>query len=328
MRQRETIRFRGRVEQVLDEIRLGAKTYQLLERLGSGERERYRAFDRLAGPGGDFRAIHVLPRSAEVEQQLAVLKRLADLRNNNVPFIVEYHAQRDRVYLVVAWVWGRSLKEHLERVRAGREPPLSAFHACRLIRGLAHGLCQLHDAWNVNHGDIKPANLILAPQGKHLSTIDFGTAWLTERACKRTAGDGASGAYTAPELLETQNTPDFRSDQFSLSVVWYELLTGQVPYDGAGGKAGLEDMRAALANTLIPPSRILRRNGNVPQGLWKAMDGAVCRGLALTPNERFPQRRAWLDAFDEIHVEFRQRQKLGGINRRIVEWLTKRLGHK
>lgn len=119
MRQREKIRFRGRVEQVLDEIRLGAKTYQLLERLGSGERERYRAFDRLAGPGGDYRAIHVLPRSAEVEQQLTVLKRLADLRNNNVPFIVEYHAQRDRVYLVMAWVRGQSLKEHLERVRRG-----------------------------------------------------------------------------------------------------------------------------------------------------------------------------------------------------------------
>ncbi|RIK76988.1 MAG: hypothetical protein DCC67_13190 [Planctomycetota bacterium] len=326
MHQRATIRFRGRVERVLDEIRLGAKTYQLLERLGSGERERYRAFDRLAGPQGDYRAIHVLPRSVEVEQQLAVLKRLADLRNNNVPFIVEYHAQRDRVYLVVAWIWGRSLKEHLERVRAGREPPVSAFHACRLVRGLAHGLCQLHDAWNVNHGDIRPANLILAPQGKHLSTIDFGTGWLTERARGRTPGDGASGPYTAPELLETQTTPDFRSDQFSLSVVWYELLTGQVPYDGAGGKAGLADLRAALAGTLIPPSRIPRANGHVPKGLWKALDGAVCRGLALAPNDRFAQRRTWLDALDEIHVEFRQRQKLGGINRRVADWLGKWLG--
>lgn len=326
MRQRETIRFRGRVERVLDEIRLGAKTFQLLERLGSGERERYRAFDRLAGPDGDYRAIHVLPRSAEVEQQLAVLKRLADLRNNNVPFIVEYHAQRDRVYLVAAWVWGRSLKEHLERVRAGREKPLSAFHACRLIRGLAHGLCQLHDAWNVNHGDIKPANLILAPQGKHLSTIDFGTAWLTERARKRTAGDGASGPYTAPELLETQTTPDFRSDQFSVSVVWYELVTGQLPYDGAGGKAGLAAMRIALANTLIPPSRMPRAKDDVPKGLWNAIDGGVCRGLSLAPNDRFPQRRAWLDALDEIHGAFRQGQKLGGINRRVADWLTRWLG--
>ena len=237
MGKRDTIRFRGHVDQVLDEITLGGKTYQLLERLGSGQRERYRAFDRLAGPQGDYRAVHGLPRSPEVEQQMAVLHRLADLRNSNVPFVVEYHPQRDRVYLVIAWIWGTPLDEHLKRVRVGRETPLSAFHACRLMRGLAHGLCQLHHAWNVNHGDLKPANLILAPQGKPLSTIDFGTAWLCERATSRTGGDGVSGPYSAPELLlESPTTPDFRSDQFSLSVIWYELLTGEIPFDGAGGK--------------------------------------------------------------------------------------------
>jgi serine/threonine protein kinase len=311
---------------VLDEISLGGKTYQLLERLGSGGRERYRAFDRLAGPHGDYRAIHVLPRSPEVQQQLAVLQRLADLRNSNVPFIVEYHPQRDRVYLVVAWNWGVSLKEHLQRVRIGRDTPFSAMHACRLIRGLAHGLCQLHDAWNVNHGDIKPANLILAPQGKSLSTIDFGTAWLTERATKRTAGDGVSGPYSPPEILESQHTPDFRSDQFSVSVVWYELLTGALPYDGAGGKAGLEGMRDAFAGKLIPPSRLSRHPGHVPAGLWKSIDGAVCRGLALDPADRFPQRRAWLNTLDEIHFGFRQRNGLGGFNRRVVDFLTKWFG--
>lgn len=323
MTQRDTIRFRGRVDRVLDEITLGRKTYQLLERLGSGQRERYRAFDRLAGPEGDYRAVHVLPRSPEVEQQLAVLHRLADLRNGNVPFVVEYHPQRDRVYLVLAWIWGTPLDEHLRRVRSGRETPLSAFHACRLIRGLGHGLCQLHHAWNVNHGDLKPANLILAPQGKHLSTIDFGTAWLAERATKRTAGDGVSGPYSAPELIDAGKTPDFRSDQFSVSVIWYELLTGEIPFDGAGGKAGLPEMRRAFAGKLIPPSRVARHAGNVPRGLWKKIDDALCRGLAFEPQARFADRRSWLDALDEIHFSFREKRRLGGFNRRVVEFLTR-----
>lgn len=327
MATRDTIRFRGRVERVLDEITLGRKSYQLLQRL-SGVRERYRVFDRLAGPRGDYRALHILARSAEVEQHLAVLQRLADLRNGNVPFIVEYHARRDEIYLLLAWIWGTPLDEHLRRVRAGHERPASAFHACRLIRGLAHGLCQLHHAWNVNHGDLKPANLILSPQGKHLATIDFGTAWLCERATKRTAGDGISGPYSAPELTAPAQTADFRSDQFSLAVIWYELLTGEIPYDGAGGKAGAPEVRAALAHKLVPPSRLARHGGNVPRGLWHAIDDAVCRSLALDPHARFADRRSWLGALDEIHFAFRQKKRLGGFNRRVVDFLSRWIGSR
>ena len=318
-----TIRFRGRVDDVLDEITLGRKTYQILERLGGAERLRYRAFDRLAGPKGDYRAIHVLPRSPEVEQQLGVLQRLADVRNVNVPFVVEYHADREKVYLVLAWVWGTSLADHLERIKEQRAKPASAMQASRLIRGLAHGLCQLHHRWNVNHGDIKPANLILAPEFRFLSTIDFGSAWLAERAAKRNAGDGASGIYSAPELLFDGRTPDFRSDQFSVSVIWYQLLTGQIPYDGVGGKAGAPGMEQVFASKLMPPGQSPAASPDVPRRLWKSIDDGVCRGLALNPDDRFADRREWLDALDEIHFGFRRRNKLSGFNRKIVELLSK-----
>jgi serine/threonine protein kinase len=319
----ETIRFRGRVDRVESELALGRKTFQILERLSGGARERYRAFDRLAGPHGDYRAIHVLRRSPETEQQLAVLQRLADLRNANVPFLVEYHVRGDKIYLVLAWTWGRSLADHWEQVRSGRETRFSAFHGCRLIRGLAHGLCQLHHRWNVNHGDLKPANLILSPGGRGLSTIDFGSAWLVERASQRTAGDGVSGVYTAPEILEQGAVPDFRSDQFSVSVVWYELLTGQIPYDAAGGNAGLAATRQAFENKFVPPSRIAAKMGDASPAAWRLIDEALGRGLALDRDGRYPSRREWLDALDEIHAMFRSRRGLFGWNRFVADWLTK-----
>src|SRR5262245_9123480 len=140
----KSIRYRGKVDRVLDEITLGRKTYQILERLTSGTRERYRVFDRLAGPQGNYRALHVLEHSPEVEQHLAALHRLSNVRNANVPFVIEVHRQRDRIYLILAWVEGRSLEEYLERVRERREAAFSAWHACGLIRGQVHGLCQLH----------------------------------------------------------------------------------------------------------------------------------------------------------------------------------------
>ena len=319
----DTIRFRGRVDRVIDEFTLGRKKFQILERLGSGTRERYRAFDRLAGPHGDYRAIHVLRRSPETEQQLAVLQRLADFRNGNVPFLVEYHVRGDRVFLVLAWTWGRSLADEWERVLGGRDAMFSAFHACRLIRGLAHGLCQLHHRWNVNHGDIKPANLILSPGGRQLTTIDFGSAWLVERAVERTAGDGASGVYAAPEILQQGTAADFRSDQFSVSVVWYEMLTGQIPYDAAGGKAGLAELRQAFAGKLTLPSGIAPQAGQAPPAAWRLIDEAIRRGLALERDGRYPSRRAWLDALDEIHATFRLRRGLFGWNRFVADWLAK-----
>jgi len=313
----------------MDEVLILRGTrYELVERLGSGDRERFRAFDRHAGPRGDYRAIHVLPRSKEAEQHLGVLQRLANSRNGNVPFFISHHVQGDRIYVVSSWMPGKSLADYFRDVRAGQTARPSAFNACRLIRGQAHGLCQLHSAWDVHHGDIKPANLILSPEGRALSTIDFGSAWLGQRTMKRTTGDGASGVYSAPELLEEGTVPDFRSDQFSLSVVWYEMLTLAIPYDGAGGKAGVSTMRSAFANKLLPPSKLAKRSQEgTPRGLWRHIDAAVCRGLALDPEGRFPSPRDWLNALDDIHYEFRQRKRLRGFNRVIADWLSKIVGY-
>lgn len=145
---------------------------------------------------------------------------------------------------------------------------------------------------------------------------------------ERTSGDGASGVYSAPELLEKGAVPDFRSDQFSLSVVWYEMLTLAIPYDGAGGRAGLAAIRSAFANKLLPPSKLANtKKEGMPRGLWRHIDAAICRGLALDPKGRFPSPRDWLNALDDIHYEFRRRTRLGGFNRVIADWLGNVVGY-
>ncbi len=305
---------------------VGGRRYEILERLGSGDRIRLRAVERQAGPQGRQRTIHVLPRSRDTQQHLRVLERLANSRNANVPFLISSQVQGDSVYIVSEWMAGQSLADYLREVRNGRTERPSVFNACRLIRGQAHGLCQLHSSWDVHHGDIKPENLILSPGGTSLATIDFGSAWLGQRTSSRGTGDGASGVYSPPELLDASCTPDFRADQFSLSVVWYELMTLTIPYDGAGGRAGVGSMRKVFAEKLAPPSRTASQTG-VPRGLMRLIDKTVCRGLALDPAGRFPSPRDWLNALDDIHHEFRRRRRLGGINRVVTNWLEKIVGY-
>lgn len=105
----------------------------------------------------------MLPRSKAAEQQLGALQRLASSRNGNVPFFISHRVQGDRIYVVSSWMPDKSLAEYLCEARASQMARPSAFNACRLIRGQAHGLCQLHSPRDVHHGDIKPANLILSP---------------------------------------------------------------------------------------------------------------------------------------------------------------------
>ena len=78
------ITVRGRVDEVIDEMIIERNRYLVLERLG--RKEVFRVFDSSAGFQGEYRVVHLLPRSREVEQQIEVLRRLAD-KNLHFPKI-------------------------------------------------------------------------------------------------------------------------------------------------------------------------------------------------------------------------------------------------
>ena len=119
------------------------------------------AFDPYAGPDGDLRSILILPRSPAAEQHARVLKRVS-ANNINLPTILEYRMRNGELQVVLTWVRGMDLQRYLEEVHSGCRRRPSATEAFRLVRGLAHGLGQLHRRHAIIHGDIKPANLILA----------------------------------------------------------------------------------------------------------------------------------------------------------------------
>ena len=320
----QMINVRGRLRPYLERRRIRRRDYFLLERIGSPFRESYLAFDRLAGPRGSFFLVQSLPIGEAAEQLLSVLSRL---KSDSFPRVVEWEEQRHQIDVALTWTEGISLSDYLQNIRERRRPPVEPAQAVRLVNGLAHAVRHLQRGLQVNHGDIKPANVIVTSDPSRLQLIDFGSAWTSSWTTRRTEGDGHHRCYAAPEL-QTGTTPiTLASDQFSVSVLLFELLTQQLPYGGLGGKAGRPEFLTRAADTLVAPSQILSSCKQLPRSLRDRLDALVLRGLSLNPVDRYPDHHTWLNQWEQLKALFRITPELPPIENaltRVIGWFVNR----
>ena len=155
---------------------------------------------------------------------------------------------------------GRLPAEHLPRTKAtcrARTGRLADVRSCP---------CRLSSATplQVNHGDIQPANVIVTSHSSRLQLIDFGSAWTSDWTTRRTEGDGHHRCYAAPELQAGSIPVTLAGDQFSVSVLLFELLTQQLPYGGLGGKASRPEFIAHAADTSVSPNQFSARCQSYP----------------------------------------------------------------
>jgi serine/threonine protein kinase len=177
----------------------------------------------------------------------------------NDPHIIQIYfiGENDgQPYFAMEFVEGESLSTFLKR--EGRMSPEAA---ARAIYQTALGLATAHDK-GVVHRDIKPGNLMLNARG-HIKIADFGIAYSTTDLSKKLTSTGefvGTPGYLSPEVCTGQPV-DIRSDIFSLGIVFFELLTGRMPFtDESPLGLMLEVVRAE-----IPDVRSL--NGEVDAGL-------------------------------------------------------------
>lgn len=289
----------------------GRRRYTLVEELGPDcslaedsrlrrrvvIRSRPRAAAR--GPGRLLREAQVLERAA---------------RNNpNVPRVLDRWFEGEREHLVLEHVAGTPLNELVEAGRRQGKPYFAPEEAHRIVCGLIKGLLALHRS-GICHGDLKPANLVVG-RGNRLVMIDFGSAW--SGPLRRGNRDHGTMGYASPEQWRDEALVDSRADQFSVSAVFYQLLTGELPWDGLGGTIVLEYPDAVPRIT--PPSTHPAVRGRAGL-LLPALDRVVERGLAIDKDDRFETTQAWLRAFEEVVPARRERR-----GREVVASATREL---
>jgi eukaryotic-like serine/threonine-protein kinase len=204
-----------------------------------------------------------------VERFRREAKNAAGLSHPNIVSIYDRGTAEGTYYIAMEFLDGRSLKEMI--VGRGPAPIKTAIDYARQILaavGFAHRN-------GIVHRDIKPHNVLVSPEGR-LKVTDFGIARSGASQMTEVGSIIGTAQYLSPE--QARGAPvDQTSDLYSVGVVLYEMLTGQVPFTG---DTPLEIAMKHLSAVPKPPSEL---RPEVPHDL----DLIVLRALAKNPDERY-----------------------------------------
>ena len=167
---------------------------------------------------------HLTKDKDNVERFEMEAKAAASLNHPNIVTIHDVIEEDDQICIVMEHVDGKSLREVINEYNLGLDKTID------VISQLSEGLSKAHKA-GIVHRDIKPENIII-DQDARVKILDFGLAKLkgVSKLTKETSTLGTIH-YMSPEQLQGKEV-DNRSDIWSLGVVLYELLTGEVPFTG------------------------------------------------------------------------------------------------
>ncbi|HVB76471.1 MAG TPA: serine/threonine-protein kinase [Candidatus Nitrosotalea sp.] len=198
-------------------------------------------------------------------------RSIAGMRHPNILSVFDYGELDGVPYMVVEFMPGGNLAGRSRGANGPMAPP----DAIALLRPLASALDYAH-ALGVVHRDVKPANILLAADGAPV-LADFGLAKLLQSSTLATATGVTTGtpAYMAPEqVLGDEVGP--AADRYALAAVAYELLSGRLPFEGAGV------MEVLYAQVHRPPPPASAHRPELGQGV----DQVLMAGLAKDPAQR------------------------------------------
>jgi serine/threonine-protein kinase len=273
------IKGRYRVERQLGRGGMGA--VYLAEQLSVGRKVALKILR------GDF--AHDEDFVARFRREAQLVAALNETRNPHVTLIHDFDQAEDGgVFIVMEWLVGRTLTEVIHRER------LDVARAIRLATQIAEGLEAAHRA-GVVHRDIKPQNIMVLDASDDIKLMDFGIARLRDAnrpSLTRVGTMMGTPEYMSPEQIEGQDVTD-KTDLYSFGVVFYEMLTGRVPFHADTPVAVLTKQ---LNETPVPPS-------HVRSDVSGEVEAIVMTALAKDPAQR---QRDMTEVAQALHALSRQ----------------------
>jgi tRNA A-37 threonylcarbamoyl transferase component Bud32 len=262
-----------------------AERYELEELAGTGGMSNvYRAYDQLLERRVAIKVLHerYSHDTEYVERFRREAKAIARLSHPNILTVIDRGEWEHHQFIVFEYVDGDTLKDLV-----AREGPLPVRDALVLVCEIGRGLAFAHEH-GVVHRDVKPHNVIIDREGTPKVT-DFGIARSLDRENGLTTTGTLLGTsdYLAPEQAAGRRVSE-RSDQYSLGVLLYELLTGEVPYPAES------PVGAAMRHLNDPIPSVRDARPDVPP----EVDELVGRAMQKEPEDRFASTAAFLTALD------------------------------
>jgi tRNA A-37 threonylcarbamoyl transferase component Bud32 len=220
---------------------------------------------------------------------------LSALNHRSIADVLDFGITEEFLYLALEYFPCGSLRDRLKN-------PLSEAEAVDYARQIGEALAVLHTA-HVVHRDLKPSNLMLTDDNRVI-LIDFGSACIQLQASDLSRADLCTGTpyYVCPEQIDNRD-PDGRGDLYSLGVVLFEMLAGELPYVGNT----LAEIFAGHRSTPVPrlPQRAAR------------YQAVIDRLLAKEPADRYASAGVFLD--DLATVSAPERLAAGGRIQGVVK---------
>jgi tRNA A-37 threonylcarbamoyl transferase component Bud32 len=243
--------------------------YRLDARVGAGGMSTvYRAFDITLERPVAIKLMHreIAADSAQLERFRREARAVAQLSHPHIVTVIDAGEDDNRPYIVFEFVEGETLKERIKRM--GRLPVDEAVaYAIEIARALGAA----HQR-NIVHRDVKPQNVMIDPEGSAKVT-DFGIARsLDEEGLTADGRVLGTTDYVSPEQALGHPVTG-QSDLYSLGVVLYEMLTGEVPYKGENQVAvAMKHVREAMPD-------VQQRRPEVSAALAAVLDRATAKHL-------------------------------------------------
>ena len=239
-------------------------------------------------------AIKLLPPElafrSEIRQRfLREAEMAAQLSHPHIVPIYSVDEREGLVYFVMALVEGENLGTRIQR-----QGPIAPDEARRILREVGDALAYAHSQ-NTVHRDIKPDNILIDGQTGRTMVTDFGIARaVSEGAEQKLTGTGiaiGTPAFMSPEQSAGDRDIDGRTDLYSLGIVAYQMLCGDLPFNATSTPA-------LLVKHLSERPTPIGQRANVPPDLARAV--MLCH--EKNPADRFPNAKAFVEALETGRV--------------------------